>query len=187
MSEPPGTSTPGNRSRTHSEESASSQRSSSSARRGSASTVPSFRFRRGASSRSSKDLTDELGTAAVDVSLYKEGVPRQAGREGELGEAKRLSDAARDPYEGPSHTTTEDYAAEISLQRGAGNAGDAGEEIDLEGPRSSSEENALGRDLAAGGALVGGGATLVAGGIAKPDEDGEYILSSVLFDGGSQL
>ena len=137
------------RSRTNSEESSSSNRSnlSSSSRRAPSPAVPSFRFRR--SSRSSKELTDESG--AADVALYKEGVPKQ---EGDL-QAGPLDDSARDPYEGPSHTTTEDYA--VSHQGGAGES----EEIDLLGPRP------------AGGDVDAGGATLVAGGIARPDEDGE--------------
>ena len=142
--------TPDGRPRAHSEDSASSNLSnlSSSSRR--APDVPSFRFRRGASSRSSKDLTDEL--SGVDVALYKEGVPK--GKEGNL-QAGRLGDSARDPYEGPSHTTTEDYA--VSHQGGAGES----EEIDLLGPRP------------AGGEVGAGGATLVAGGIARSDEYGE--------------
>ena len=148
MSEPPE-----GRPRAHSEDSASSNLSnlSSSSRR--APDVPSFRFRRGASSRSSKDLTDEL--SGVDVALYKEGVPK--GKEGNL-QAGRLGDSARDPYEGPSHTTTEDYA--VSHQGGKGGAGES-EEIDLLGPRP------------AGGEVGAGGATLVAGGIARSDEYGE--------------
>ncbi|EJK52020.1 hypothetical protein THAOC_28753 [Thalassiosira oceanica] len=150
MSDPPAAGRP----RSHSEESASSNLSSSSSsqqRRAPSPAVPSFRFRRGASSRSSKDLTDELGPGgAVDVALYKEGVPKR--QQGELQEAGRLGDAARDPYEGPSHTTTEDYAVR----------GGEAEEVDLEGPSA------------------GAGPSLVAGGIARPDEDGEFVSSRIV-------